>query len=79
MREKIANFHERQIRQADAPKLRVRKRRASDSQWEAESRQWLRECQALSAEGTESAADASPALRAELGNGSGPSEGPVNA
>jgi hypothetical protein len=79
MREKIANFHERQIRQTDAPKLPIRKRRASDSQWEAESRQWLRECRALDAEDTESEGDASPALRAELGNGSGPFEGPVNA
>ncbi|KAK4097067.1 hypothetical protein N658DRAFT_314356 [Parathielavia hyrcaniae] len=33
MKDKIANFHERQARQMDAPRPRIRKRRASDSQW----------------------------------------------
>ncbi|KAK4095904.1 hypothetical protein N658DRAFT_502182 [Parathielavia hyrcaniae] len=41
--------------------------------------QWLREYQALDASGTESEGDASSTLRMELGNGSGPFVGPVDA
>jgi hypothetical protein len=77
--EKLANFHERQTRYLNPPHLRAsRKRRASDSQWEAESRKWLQEREALDAD-TESEGDAFQDARTELGNDSGPFEGPVNA
>jgi hypothetical protein len=83
---KVQEFQERKIRELDdLYRPRPKKRRSSDSAWEAEKQQWLRERRALDAESEESERDASqiqermPELKTELGNGSGPSEGPANA
>jgi hypothetical protein len=83
---KVQEFHERKIREPDdLYRPRPKKRRSSDSAWEAEKQQWLRERRALDAESEESERDAfqikerMPDLKTELGNGSGPSEGPANA